>query len=143
MRPISSPVVRHSAWLLRLGSVLLVAVAAGCGASGTEAAEKLTRSIKAEVPPIATQQQAEAWLKARGFEPSYFVDTTGDRVGGQTMATRAGLRDEDLGGMVRGQITCPSKQLGVGQYGRLSIYFFFDKRGSCVGHWVDWFEYCL
>ena len=137
-------VVRRTSRLMRVGLLLFIAVAAGgCGGSGTAAANRLDKAIRTEVPAVATRQQAEAWLDARGVDHIYLTDTTGDRSGSQTMPMLAGLQDEDLGGMVRGMITCPNTAAGVKESGRLSIYFFFDKQGGCVGHLVHWFEYSL
>jgi len=84
-----------------------------------------------------------AWLNLRGIRHTYLTNTTGDRFGQQTAPMLAGLRDEDLGGMVRGLIECPDEAAGVADSGRLSIYFFFDKGGVCVGHLVHFFEFSL
>lgn len=141
MRSHGAAIVRRMACLKRAALALCIAVAVGgCGETGDEAAKRLDQAIRAEIPAIATRQQAEAWLEARDFKHSYSTDTTGDRFGSQTAAMRVGLRDEDLGGMVVGMIV---NTAGIRGSGRLSICFLFDKQGVCVGHLVDWFEYEL
>lgn len=104
---------------------------------------RLEQLIAAEVPAGCDRLQAEAWFDRHGIEHSYFVDTTGDRSGNSTMPRLAGLRDEDLSGMVRGWIEGPEANVGFGSSGRITIYFFFDKKGHCAGHLIDPFVYSL
>lgn len=138
---------RRATCITRAGVVFLTVVAAGgCGPranSGEEVARQLEQAIQAEVPAAARRPEVETWLDGRGIKHDYFTDTTGDRSGNRTKPMLAGLRDEDLGGMVRGMIACPNAAAGVSDSGRLSIYFFFDKQGVCVGHLVDFFQYSL
>jgi hypothetical protein len=63
---------------------------------------RLEALIAAEVPFDADRQAVEKWFDRHGIAHSYIVDTTGDRASQSTMPMLAGLRDEDLGGMVRG-----------------------------------------
>ncbi len=130
--------------VMNVGLLLLIAAGTtGCQSTGKEVAKTLDKAIKADVPPTATRQQAEAWLTAHRFKPSYSADTTQHLSGHQTKAMLIGLRDQDLSGMVWASISCPNEALGVRESGWMSIYFFLDKRGACVGHLVDWFEFSL
>jgi hypothetical protein len=100
----------------------------------------LEELIAAEVPLGCNRQQAEAWFDQHGIEHDYCTDTTGDRAGDRTMPMLAGLRDQDLGGMVRGWIP-PTEAEDPNM--RITAYFFLDKQGRCVGHLVHPFVYSL
>lgn len=113
------------------------------GKTGDDAKRHFEDAIRREVPAAATQAQVEVWLDRYGIDHTYFEDTAGDLRGQKTMAEIAGLRNQDLSGMVRGQIQCPDEKAKISQAGRLTIYFFFDKQQTCVGHLVDWFAYSL
>lgn len=102
---------------------------------------RLEASIKAEIPLGADRRTVEKWFDAHGIPHSYFTDTTADSLGGSTAATLAGLRDEDLGGTVRGLIDEPEANLGFLRSGEIWIYFFLDKHGRVVGHLVHPFVY--
>ena len=99
-------------------------------------AETLERLIREEVPAGCARREAEGWFDRHGIRHSYFADTTGDQYGHDTMPTLAGLRAEDLGGMVRGTIDGSDANVGFLATGTVQVYFFFDKRGLCVGHLV-------
>ncbi len=104
---------------------------------------KLEALIGAEIQPGCNRQQAEAWFDKHSIQHSYFSDTTGDRSGNSTMPMLAGLRDQDLSGMVRGSITGPEANVGFWENGTIRVYFFFDKQGTCVGHLVFPLVYSL
>lgn len=104
---------------------------------------RLEDLIVAEVPGACDRTHVEAWFDKHGIEHLYFADTTGDQAGKNTMPMLAGLRDEDLSGMVRGRIDGPEANVGFGESGRISVYFFFDKQGKMVGHLVYVFVYSL
>jgi hypothetical protein len=134
--------------VLRVLVPLLFAVAAigGCGLraeSGEDAAKRLDSEIGAEIPKTAPRSQVEAWLDRRGIAHDFSVDTTRVKVGSQTMPMLAGFRDENLGGMVVGTIQCPGSTLRTHNSGRVTICFFLDSGGICVGRFVHWFGYSL
>lgn len=117
--------------------------------TGDEAKQRFDDAIRREVPPAATRSQVEAWFDQHGIDHAYFEDVRGDRrgvpgkPGSVSMAEFASLREEDLSGMVRGTIHCPDERARIGDSGSFSIYFFFDKQQTCVGHLVDWLRYSL
>jgi hypothetical protein len=114
---------------------------------------KVEALIQAEVPPGCSRQQVEDWFSRHNISHGYTEDTTGD------MPMLAGLKDSDLSGMVCGEIYSrhygfrvvrgqssvppeheePEANVGWLQEGYISIYFFFDKDGRCVGHLVHRF----
>jgi hypothetical protein len=104
---------------------------------------KLERLIQAEVPPNAERKSVEAWFVRHSIRYNWWVDTTGDRRGHQTMPEIAGLSNRDLSGMLRGDIDGAAANVGLFSSGRIRVFFFFDKQGNCVGHLVDEFVYCL
>src|SRR5215208_2475133 len=95
---------RPGAWVAWAGLALAAVVGpAGCGPgadSGQDVARRLDEAIRAEVPAAATKAQAEAWLDARGLSHHYVAGPPGGRLGQQSWAQVAGLRDEDVGGTV-------------------------------------------
>jgi hypothetical protein len=100
--------------------------------------ERLERLIQTELSTGCERQLVEGWLAKHSIPSAYFADTTGDRHGRMTMPMLAGLRDEDLSGMMRGLIGEPgtsAADLACGR--RIAIYFFFDKSGHLVGHFVQ------
>jgi len=97
---------------------------------------KLESLLAVEIQVGCDRQHVEAWLDKHEIQHSYWADTTGDRSGHSTMPMLAGLRDEDLSGMVRGWIKGSEANLGFLENGEIRVYFFFDKQGACVGHWV-------
>jgi hypothetical protein len=145
-----------------LALVLLVLAAVGAwmfmNARKSWTEGKVEALIQAEVPSGCSRQQVEDWFSRHNISHNYMEDTTGDRYGNDTMPMLAGLKDSDLSGMVRGEIYSRHYALrGVGdqssvppehdepeanvswlqlQEGYISIYFFFDKDGRCVGHLV-------
>jgi hypothetical protein len=124
-------------------AVLALATWVGLDSQRGWTVAKLERLIEAEVTPHCDRQQVEAWFDRHGIPHKYSVDTTGSRYGDQTMPMLAGLRDEDLGGMVGGGIEGPQANLGFLRNGRISVYFFLDKQGRVVGHLVHPFVYSL
>jgi hypothetical protein len=53
------------------------------------------------------------------------------------MPELAGLKNEDLCGMVRGTIEGAEANVSLLVSGRIMIYFFLDKEEHCVGHWIQ------
>jgi hypothetical protein len=103
----------------------------------------LERLVQAEVPLGCDRRHAEVWFDKHNIEHSFFADTTGDRSGMDTMPLLAGMHDDNLSGMVRGWIEGPEANVGFGQSGRITVYFFFDMQGRCAGHLVFPFVYSL
>src|SRR5262245_6672350 len=83
---------------------------------------RLESLIAVEVPATADRATVEKWFDAKGISHSYYADTTGDRAGPNTMPMLAGLRDEDLSGMVRGWIDGPQANVGFFNSGRITVY---------------------
>jgi hypothetical protein len=105
---------------------------------------KLERLIYSEVPPDCTREQAEAWLDSHGISHTYWAGVDGDRVGSSTMPMLAGLDEEELGGMVRGDVrTEDAAKVDLIFPQRLCVYFFFNKQGRLAGYLVYSFVYSL
>ena len=107
----------------------------------TQQVKRWNAAIATELPRACSRQQAEAWFAKHGIGKGkirvfWMDDTTCDRVSGKTPAQWAGLRDADLGGMLRGFIAFPPIKVGSRAYVGAEIYFFFDKQKRCVGHLV-------
>jgi len=139
--------VRRSRRLLAGCLILLLVTLVSCGGwlwwcsqRGWTVA-KLERLIEAEVPPDCGRKTVEAWFDQHGIRYTWFEDTTGAMRGHQTMPQLAGLRSEDLSGMLCGEISGPEANVDLIFPGRISVYFFFDKQGRRVGHLVDPFVY--
>lgn len=113
-------------------------------AEADEVKHRLNCLIESGVPAGGRRSQVRAWFDKHRVQHIYLADTTGDRRGDETMPMLAGLRDQDLSGMERGWIEGPGPDDEVGHLegGRVTIYFFFDKGGKMVGHYVDCFVYC-
>jgi hypothetical protein len=103
--------------------------------------EKLERLIQEEVPPGCGRATSEMWFDRHAIRYSWIVDTTGDRYGNRTMPELVGLRCDDLGGMLRGEIYGPEANVDWLYTGRIHVYFFFDKQDRLVGHLVDPFVF--
>ncbi len=93
--------------------------------------------INAELSPRSDRATAEAWFTRHDIQFDWFEDTTGDRRGDKTMPELVGLKNDELGGMLRGKINHPEANLSLLFPGTISIYFFFDKNGRQVGRLVD------
>jgi hypothetical protein len=113
---------------------------------------RLESSIENEVPADADRALVEAWFDCHRIEHTFFERTANaDMVGHDSIPTLAGLKDEDLGGMVRGFLREKDAHVGymneanVGYMnnGTLSVYFFLDKQGKVVGHYIYPFIYSL
>lgn len=99
--------------------------------------DKVQRLIRAEVPPGCDRGAAESWFDRHGIRHFWFDDVTGDRRGGRTMPDMAGLRSDQLLGMLRGDIEGADADVDWLFPGRIGVYFFFDRQGRRVGEVVD------
>ncbi len=106
-------------------------------------AEALERSIRAEVPPGCDRRVVAAWFDRHNFRHAWSEDTRVAGQGHQTVAELAGLWDEDLGGVSFAGVEGPEVNVDLFFPGRIDIYFFFDRSGRCVGHYVAPFAYEL
>ena len=102
---------------------------------------KLEKLIRAELSPGCDRRQLESWFDRHGISCSYSTDMTADFLGGRTAPGSAGLRAEDLSGMVRGTIEGPDANVGLLTAGRITVYLFLDRQGRWVGHWIKPFAY--
>jgi hypothetical protein len=102
---------------------------------------KVERMIKAALPPGSTRQEVEAWLGKQKIEYVYLKDVTGDRTNDKTMPQIAGLKHEELSGMIRA--TIPDAHVHLILPGDMHIYFFFDLDGKLIKHLVRPFVYLL
>ena len=98
---------------------------------------KLERSIRAEVPAGCDRPTVEAWFEKHRIAHSWSEDTTKAMSGHETMPQLAGLRSEELSGEVHGGIEGPESTVWLIFTSRITIYFFFDKKGRKVDHYVD------
>ncbi len=130
---------RFVSWAGGLALVIVIAVLMWASADGRRGwtAARLETLIRAEVPAAADRQYVEAWLDRHGLTPMYFADTAAaDRYGDRTMPALEGLRDADLGGMLRASVEGREANVGFWWSGRIGVYFFFDRAGRLVGHLV-------
>lgn len=118
------------------GSLLLVLVA-GAGWLWWQqrgwTVPQLESLVQEEITPGGERAAVEAFLERHGIRHTFIFDTTSDRHEGQTMPSRAGLREQDLSGMVVGRLRGPDVNLGWGNNGLINVYFFFDKQGRLAG----------
>lgn len=127
----------------RVGSATVLGLAVVCGAllwwaeTRGRTAAKFERSIRAEVPRMCSRPVVEEWFDRHGMWHEWSVNTRVVDIGGQTPAELAGLRDADLGGVCWTALETPEVNVGLGNSGEIGIYFFFDDRGRCLGHYVD------
>src|SRR5207249_2843833 len=68
---------------------------------------KVERWIKEEVPPGCDRQFVEAWFDRHGISHDWTDDTEGAKRDHKTLPQLAGLRSEELSGMVYGKISGP------------------------------------
>ena len=104
---------------------------------------KVERSIHTEVAPDCDRRTVEAWFDRHGIRHYWFENAS---EGVQVLRTRTqsvGFRNEDVSGMLRGDIEGPEVNVDLVFPGRIFIYFFFDKQGRRIGHVVDPFVYNL
>jgi hypothetical protein len=146
--PLAAPSQRsiRRRWVAFLSLVLVGCLLAGggvwwCCHGWTE--EMLERLIREEIPANSGREEVEAWFDRHGIPYTYFGKTTRDREGEKTMPQLAGLRDEDLSGMVRGEISGPDANVSLFFSGHIEVYFFFDKKGRLAGHLIltDVYDY--
>jgi hypothetical protein len=101
---------------------------------------KLERLIEAEVPPSCDRQQVEEWFERRGIQYWHFPDKGKSlpRAPSIYMLLAAGVRPKDVGGWMAGKIEGAQANVGfLRDDGRIDVYFFFDKEGRLLGHWVE------
>jgi hypothetical protein len=97
---------------------------------------KLEQLIHAEMSPGCDRTAAEAWFSRHGIQCTWFDDVTAIRWNGQTIPEVSGFQNEDLSGMLLGEIGVQEANVGLISTGDIEIYFFFDKRGRLLGHLV-------
>jgi hypothetical protein len=102
---------------------------------------KVERLIEAEVPRRCSRATAAAWFRRHKIDYTRFEGFPGDMRGHQTMAELAGLRSDEIGETLRGEID--EANLDLICHGTISVYFFFDKQGRLAGHLVHPFVYSL
>lgn len=134
---------RHRPWVPVLS--LLVLIAGGSAywyiSQRGWTVSKLERLIRTELTPGCDRQQLESWCDRHGIPRAYFTDTMADFLGGRTAPGSAGLRAEDLSGMVRGVIEGPQANVSLFLNGRITVYLFLDRQGRWKGHWIEPFAY--
>ncbi|GAC1450503.1 MAG: hypothetical protein NVSMB9_34960 [Isosphaeraceae bacterium] len=69
--------------------------------------------------------------------------TDGGGIGDKTYRELAGLATQDVSEVVIGTIQPPDANVDWLSPGEITIVFFLDKDGRCVGHWVQPFAYEL
>jgi hypothetical protein len=128
-------------WII--GLVLLLAVPGGWLAwtspqGWTEA--RLERLIRAEVAAGSDRAQVEDRLNRHSIKHAYFINNA-DHEYYMGFARDAGLRKEDLSGVLKGNVG-PANE-GWILRSEIEVFFFFDRQGRLAGHFVEvWFD-CL
>ena len=102
---------------------------------------KLEGLIRSEVPTGSDRLTIEKWFDQYGIQHQYFSDTRGAMDAGRTMPQLAGLKSEELSGMVSGLIKGPNANVHPIFHGEISVYFFLDMKGRYVGHLVHTLTY--
>ena len=100
---------------------------------------QVERLIATELSVNCDRAQVEAWFDKHQIYHSYLTDTTGDRLGNDTMPMIAGLHAQDLIGMERGLLSSTQSNVGFLVSGEIRVYFFFDSQGQRLGHLVQIF----
>jgi hypothetical protein len=106
-------------------------------------AAKLERLIESEIPPGCSREQVEGWLDRHAIPHGYFGGTAKDAEFNAYLARQAGVDGANLSGVVQGDIADANEHLLRHPTGflflcsEIYLYFFFDKQGRLVGHWVD------
>jgi len=139
---------RHPLALSR-ATLLLALVVGGCGGCywwashrGITAA-KFERSIRAELQPGCSRKEVEDWFNRHEIEPLWSEEIRVTQIGDNSVAELAGFRDADLSGMCFGVVEGRDVNVSLVFHGEISIYFFFDARGRCVGHYIHEFAFEL
>jgi hypothetical protein len=106
-------------------------------------AARLERSIQAESPPIATEQQAAKWFEANKIDYQVVGADGGYQIGNQYMTQIAGYSSAQVDHVVRGGLRDAEANLGLFSNGWIHIFFFIDSNGNCLGHYIYEFVYAL
>jgi hypothetical protein len=119
--------------LLLVAFVVLFAVWRCCRGH-TE--QQLESTVQAEVRPNCNREEVESFLDRHGIRNYYTEDFENDSFRGQHPFQYVNLREQDLSGMVVGVLSGREVRSGFLEYGIIYMYFFFDKRGQLIGHWI-------
>jgi hypothetical protein len=139
--PAANPFVSRKARLTLITIGALVAIAGlGWYSQRGWTSSKLERLIRQEVPDGCERSQVEAWFDRHGIKHQYSVVTAGPEEG-DTMPHLAGLKNEDLSGMVCGSILAPEANVSLFVRGEITVCFFLDKQGRLKGHYIREFGY--
>jgi hypothetical protein len=99
--------------------------------------DRLERAIAKDLPPGSDRPTVEAWLDRRRLPHTWSDSVTTHWRGMRTMPELAGLRNSDLSGMLVGELQSDQAKVDLFFAGELRVFFFFDKQGRCVGHYLD------
>jgi hypothetical protein len=137
---------------LGISALLILGVSIrGCNRGWTESQIKYV--IRAEVPPLSNRKYLESWFdrygiayfaaKDRQGEEDIYRWTDGGGIGDKTYRELAGLAFQDVSEVLIGTIEPPDANVDWLFPGTITIVFFLNKEGRCVGHWVQPFAYEL
>lgn len=133
---------------LLLLAVVIVVIRARMDSQRGLSVSRLESLIQAEVPPNADRKSVEQWFDAHEIDHVYVPALVnmlgqGDMIGHKTIVEVAGFQNAGVAGYVRGMIEGERANVGFMENGRISTYFFLDKDGKVIGHYVDQFIYSL
>src|SRR5260221_456143 len=100
---------------------------------------RLERLIRAEVAGGNEPAQGEDLPKRHRSQHAHFIKNA-DNEYYAGFARHAGLREEDLSGVLMGDVG-PANE-GWILRSEIEVFFFFDKQGRLAGHFVEvWFDF--
>jgi len=97
---------------------------------------QLERVARDEVPLNCSPGQVESVLTHYGIRNYYSEDLFSESFGGQHPFQYANLRVQDVAGAVVGILSGSEVRSGFLERGIIYMYFFFDKKGQLVAHWI-------
>jgi hypothetical protein len=92
---------------------------------------RLEKAIQAELPAGCDREQVEKWFDMHGIGHAYVKHKS------DVHADDSKIRQ------ITGWIEGREANVGFGESGRITIDFFFDDEGRCIGHRIDPFVYSL
>ena len=101
---------------------------------------KLQRRINLNLPLGCNRERIEAWLDQMGMDHGY--DEAGKGPKG-TMAKLAGLKEEDVSGVVFGNLETRRANVGWGRNGAIAVRFYLDRQGGLASYAVYPIVYSL
>jgi hypothetical protein len=101
---------------------------------GWNAAE-LERLIRLEVSEGSDRNRVELWFEKHGIPCAYFEGPDHARFNA-SIATEIGLEPSEISGVLQGCVDMHQSRAHILLPSEIFVYFFFDKKGRLIGHFV-------